>query len=226
MSSGFTVDDKIKCLLWCERHCCLCEESCGTDIVFHHLVQVKDGGSNNIDNAIPLCLKCHSDIKKYNKDHPIGNEYRIKEITARRDQIYEKHTQHLVPPIYFNITQVKPNRENTFLPDVRIDVEHKGNSLPVKCTLKVQVYLGNKDLGIVKTSQYTGERLWNLNPRCAVRGHFQVPSEVVDSTEQLELRVYVTITDQYERKHELLPLAWVYMRDKNLWYLEPCGDDT
>ncbi|MBU4373024.1 MAG: hypothetical protein KJ714_00995 [Euryarchaeota archaeon] len=86
-----------------------------------------------------------------------------------------------------------------------------------------QVFLGSKDLGIVKTSQYTGERLWNLNP--GVRGHFPVPSEVVESTESLEIRVSVTVIDQYERKHQLLPLAWVYMRDRN-WYLEPCGNDT
>jgi hypothetical protein len=85
---------------------------------------------------------------------------------------------------------------------------------------------GDKDLGIVKTREYTGERLWNLNPHFGVGGHFQVPSEVVKSTERLEIRVSVTVIDQYERKHQLLPLAWVYMRDRNSWYLEPCGNDT
>ena len=226
MNSEFSENVKIKCLLWCERHCCLCEEPCGTNIVIHHLEQVKNNGSNDIDNAIPLCLECHSDINKYNKDHPIGTDYRIKENKARRDQIYEKYTRHLVPPIHFNITQDLPNGQKRSLPDVGIDVTHLGDSLPVKFSVKVQVYLGDKDLGIVKTSQYTGERLWNLNPHHGVQGHFQVPSKVVDNTEHLELRVYVAVIDQYEREHELLPLAWVYMRDLNSWYLEPCGNDT
>lgn len=148
------------------------------------------------------------------------------ELKARRDQIYEKFTRHLVPPIHFNISQDLPNGQKRLLPDVGIDVTHFGDSLPVKFSVAVKVFLGGKDLGIVKTSQYTGERLWNLNPRFGVRGHFQVPPEVVKSTEHLEIRVSVTVIDQYERKHQLLPLAWVYMRDVNSWYLEPCGNDT
>lgn len=226
MNNNFSEDDKIKCLLWCDRHCCLCGEACGTDIEIHHITPKGEGGSNDIDNAIPLCFKCHSDIGKYNKNHPLGTKYKTKEIKSRRDQNYEKYTSHLVPPIHFNITQDLPNGQKRPLPDIGIDVTHLGDSLPVKFSVAVQAFLGNKDLGAVKTSQYTGERLWNLNPRHGVRGHFQVPSKVVDSTEHLEIRVFVTIIDQYERKHPLLPLAWVYMRNVNSWYLEPCGNDT
>lgn len=133
---------------------------------------------------------------------------------------------HLVPPINFNITQDLSNGQKRSLPDVGIDITHNGDSLPVKVSVAAQVFLGKKDLGIVKTSQYTGKRLWNLNPHFGIRGHFQVPSEVVNSTEQIEIRVFVTVIDQFERKHQFLPLAWVYMRDINSWYLEPCGNDT
>ena len=226
MNNEFSENDKIKCLLWCDRHCCRCGEACGTDIEIHHIIPKGEGGSNDIDNAIPLCFKCHSDIGKYNKNHPLGTKYKPKEIQTRRDQIYEEHTHHLVPQISFNITQDLPNGQKRSLPDVGINVIHLEDYLPIKFSVAVQVFLGDKDLGIVKTSQYTGERLWNLNPRHGVRGHFQVPSKVVDSTEHLEIRVFVTIIDQYERKHPLLPLAWVYMRDVNSWYLEPCGKDT
>jgi len=131
-----------------------------------------------------------------------------------------------IPPIFFDITQNLPNGQKRHLPDVGLNIDHLGDSLPVKFSVAVRVFLGDKDLGIVKTSQYTGERLWNLNPRFGVRGHFSVPDEVVESKERLELRVKLTVIDQQEREHQLLPLGWVYMRDRNSWYLEPCGNET
>jgi len=226
MTGDFSENDKVKCLLWCDRHCCLCGKACGTNIEIAHIIPKREVGKGDIDNAIPLCFDCHSEIGRYNEKHPKGNKYKPKELGARREQIYEEYTRHLVPPIYFNITQNLPNEQKRRLPDVGINVTHLGDSLPVKFSVAVQVFLGGKDLGIVKTSQYTGERLWNLNPRFGVKGHFSVPNEVVESTESLEIRVAVKVIDQYEREHQLLPLGWVYMRDKNSWYLEPCGNDT
>ncbi len=161
MNSEFSENDKIKCLLWCDRHCCLCRKACGTNIEFAHIKPKGEGGSGDIDNAIPLCFDCHSEIGRYNEEHPKGNKYKPMELKARRDQIYEEYTRHLVPPIYFNITQDLPNGQKRLLPDVGIDVTHLGDSLPVMFSVAVQVFLGGKDLGMVKTSQYTGERLWN-----------------------------------------------------------------
>jgi hypothetical protein len=226
MAKDFDSNDKIKCLLWCDRHCCLCGKACGTNIEVHHIIPKEQGGTGNINNAIPLCFDCHSEVGCYNVKHPTGNKYKPEELKARREQIYEEHTRHLVPPIWFDITQDLPNGQKRNLPDVGINVTHFGDSLPVKFSVAAQVFLGDTDLGIVPTRQYTGERLWNLNPRFGVRGHFSVPSEVVESTERLEIRVTVIVVDQYEREHQLLPLAWVYMKDSNSWYLEPCGNDT
>jgi hypothetical protein len=211
MTGDFSENDKVKCLLWCDRHCCLCGKACGTNIEIAHIIPKGEDGSGDIDNAIPLCFDCHSEIGRYNCEHPKGNKYKPKELKERREQIYEEYTRHLVPPIHFDITQDLHKGQNRHLPDVGIDVTHFGDSLPVKFSVAVRVFLGGEDLGIVKTSQYTGERLWNLNPRFVVRGHFSVPDEVVESTERLEIRVTVTVIDQYEREHQLLPLGWVYM---------------
>ena len=98
---------------------------------------------------------------------------------------------------------------------------HLGDSLPVKVTVATQIFLGDKDFGIPKTGHYSSKRLWNMNPRFGVRGNFNVPDEAVKSTERLKIKVKVTVIDQYEREHQLLPIGWVYMRDKNSWYLEP-----
>lgn len=225
MNGIFSETDKIKILLWCDRHCCLCSKECGTNIEIAHISPKGEGGSGDIDNAIPLCFDCHSEIGRYNEDHPKGNKYKPMELKARRDQIYEKYTRHLVPPVHFNITQDLPNGQQRKFPDVGIVVQHLGDSLPVSFSVAVQVFLEGKDLGLVKPSQYIGKSLWNLNPRFVVSGHFPLHSEVVESTERLEIKVSVIVIDQYGRSHQLLPLGWVYMRDRNSWYLEPCGKE-
>ncbi|PWB56518.1 MAG: hypothetical protein C3F06_01140 [Candidatus Methanoperedenaceae archaeon] len=225
MNGKFSENDKIKCLLWCDRHCCLCGEACGTNIEIAHISPKGESDSGNIDNAIPLCFDCHSEIGRYNEDHPKGNKYKPLELKTRREQIYDKYTNHLVPTIYFNITQDLPQGQKRNLPDVGIVVTHQGDSIPVRFSVAVQVFLGSKDLGLVNLSQYNGESLWNLNPHFGVSGHFPLPPEVVESTERLELRVSVTVIDQYGRPHKLLPLGWIYMKDRNSWYLEPIGNE-
>ncbi|HUU51135.1 MAG TPA: hypothetical protein VMW81_09300 [Nitrospinota bacterium] len=220
MSDDFSEQDKVKCLLWCNRHCCLCGKACGANIEIAHI----EKGSADIDNAIPLCFECHSEIGRYNKEHPLGNKYRPKELKARRDQIYEEQTRHLVPPIHYKITQVLPNNQRRRLPDVGFKIWHMGDSLPVNVLVNAQILLGNKDLGWPETEEYySGKKKWNLNPRFLIRGHFSVPKEAVVSSERLEIKVKVTIIDQYERHHQLLPVGWIYTRDKKVedWYLEP-----
>jgi 5-methylcytosine-specific restriction endonuclease McrA len=94
----FNEKDKIKILLWSERHCCLCDKPCDTNIVIHHIQQEgrPDEELKNIENAIPLCYDCHGRIKSYNLAHRVGTSYRIEEIKARRNQIYDKYTRDLV----------------------------------------------------------------------------------------------------------------------------------
>ena len=99
----FSDEAKKKVLLWSDRHCCLCEKSCGVDIVVAHLNEPED---NSLDNAIPLCYDCHGKIGRYNPDHPIGTKYKIEELKTRREQIYEKYTSHLVPPINLKLGKI------------------------------------------------------------------------------------------------------------------------
>src|SRR5258706_8287563 len=114
-------DQKIrtKVLLWCDRHCCLCKKGCGMNIEVHHLVPEADGGGDDIDNAMPLCFDCHSDVNRYNNEHPRGTKYKIDELRNRREQVYEEFTRHLVPPIDAQITQAIPGGSRIF-PDVGV----------------------------------------------------------------------------------------------------------
>ena len=46
---------KIKCLLWCSQHCCLCDKPCGINIEIHHIDG--DNSYNLFDNLMPLCYE-------------------------------------------------------------------------------------------------------------------------------------------------------------------------
>jgi len=220
--SDFSEDDKIKCLLWCNRHCSLCGKPCGTNIEIAHIIpKGKNTSSNDIDNAIPLCYNCHAEIGRYNKNHPRGNKYRDDELKARRNQIYEEQTRHLVPPIHYSITQALSNGQKRKLPDVGFIISNLGDSLPVKVFVHAQIFLGEQQPTTPAGDHYSKNKTWNLNPRFSISGHFSVPDKAVTSTERLKINVTVNIIDKYGREHELLPLEWVFKRDSNEWYLEP-----
>jgi len=218
---GFPEEDKTTRLLWCDRHCCLCGKSCGIDIEFAHLPGKED--SHDIDDGIPVCSGCHTKINAYNPEHPKGTKYKAEELKKRREQVYEEHTRHLVPPIHYEMTQNLPDGRKRCFPDVGFSIRHLGDSLPVRLSVGTEMFLNDKRLKKPneETGHYSTKKSWNLNPRLGYHGHFSVPDEAVTSSERLEVRIHVTIIDQYGRPHRLLPVGWVYMRDKNSWYAEP-----
>jgi len=57
--------------------CCRCQ-NIGIDV--HHIIQVRDGGSDEISNAAPLCQNCHDQFG--------ANPEKRKEITQMRDWWY------------------------------------------------------------------------------------------------------------------------------------------
>jgi len=216
-------------LLWCERHCCLCDKQCGGFIQIHHIDRKDD---NSIENGIPLCLECHALVHSQTENSPIGTRFKPKELISRRNQIYDKHTAHLVPLIKFGITQtlINPSTGNNSdkkrdLPIVGFYIFHGGGPYPVKLKVKASTYLGGKfihDFSKCPHDLYSGQRIWHMNPGSGViNGNFGIPKEVVDTTKQLKIRVEVKVIDIYDREHALLPVEYIYMREANDWYFEP-----
>ena len=66
-TGDFSESDKIKCLLWCDRHSCLCGKACGSNIEVHHITPKEQGGTGDIDDAIPFCFDCHNKVGCYKK---------------------------------------------------------------------------------------------------------------------------------------------------------------
>jgi hypothetical protein len=220
----FNEEDSIKVLLWCGRHCCLCEKPTAVGIEVAHLPGRES--SSDIDDAIPLCFDCHAAIGHYNKSHPKGKQYAIRELKARRDQVYNKFTSHLVPPVDYKLTQRVPDRaECRHLPDVGFQIHNLGDTYWVQVRVKITLACG-ASCQTVPSNHYNGSYLWNLNPRHLVFGHFEVPENIANQKDRLRARVDVTIVDVYGRQHQLLPMGWVHAGGPNDdWYAEPSMEE-
>jgi hypothetical protein len=218
MPKAFKGKDKIKILLWCDHHCCLCGKACGTDIEIAH---IDPNGGNEIGNAIPVCYDCHSAIGKYNIAHPRGNKYRYEELKKRREQIYEQYTRHLVPPVLFACNQTRPDGTVKKLPFVGFNIQHLGDSLPVQVRVEAKIVHDGKDMGLINDAYYNGEVKWNLNPRTGVLGGVSIPPKYVESGKDLKIEIRMTVIDQFEREHRLLPQCYRYVREGDFWNLEP-----
>lgn len=209
----FDESVKVKALLWCNRHCCLCGKQSGIGIEVAHL----DPHSSDPDNAIPLCFDCHATVGHYNREHPRGRKYTITELKAGRDRVYEEHTRHLVPPVIYKLHQ-----NGHSLPDVWFQIANLGNTHPIKAKIRITLAQGDRILGVQASGHYNGDYIWNLNPGFVVNGHFTAQGYDASSLDSLRARIDITLLDIYERPHVLLPVGFIINNGPgNDWYLEP-----
>lgn len=54
-----------------------------------HIIPKSENGDDSIDNAIPLCFECHSEVHMYNNKHPRGRKYHPDELINHRKQWLE-----------------------------------------------------------------------------------------------------------------------------------------
>jgi hypothetical protein len=66
------------------RRCCICHRFCGTKIELHHMVPKGQKGTDQIDNAIPVCFECHADMETYNRQHPRGRSFTPAELRQHK----------------------------------------------------------------------------------------------------------------------------------------------
>ena len=216
----FSEEVKNKCLLWCDRHCCLCKKNCGLDIEAAHINRKLNGESiNDIDNAIPLCYDCHAKIGHYNESEPRGNKYKEEELKIRREQVYEEFTRHLVPLLDFQITQTLIGGGQRKFPDVGFQIRHVENKLPVRVFTNIIFAKNGKKITNQPGGHWSGEQPWKMNPGFLVQGHFEV-KEVLKDDDRLSAKVSIEVEDEYGRRHKLLPMEWIYEveNNQNWWY--------
>ena len=55
-------------------------------IEIDHIVPLADGGTDDAENAIPVCFGCHAEIHSYNDRHPRGRKFLPEELRAHKAQ--------------------------------------------------------------------------------------------------------------------------------------------
>ncbi len=213
---AFSDNDRVKALLWCDRHCCLCGKQCGVFIVLHHIDPKATSDNDSLDNAIPLCFDCHGEVGHYNDSHPIGTKLKPEELIKRREQMYERYTSRFVPPVLFKLTQQGIVPTTPKLTEVGFSISHCASDNPVKAYVCVCYPDQSKH---IDSEYYSGTRAWHLNPGTSINGHFSI--ERPEDGSKLTLRIDVVLEDCWQRRHDLLPLAYTFDPRIGDWYLEP-----
>lgn len=72
----------------------MCHRFCGVKMELHHVGYKAKGGSDNIENAIPLCFECHAEVNHYNDAHPRGRKFTKEELLAHKKQWLETCSKH------------------------------------------------------------------------------------------------------------------------------------
>jgi len=82
----FNRDEVADLLAKCHRRCCICHRFCGFKMETDHIKPINEGGTDEIDNAIPVCLECHAEIHCYNPTHPRGRKFTEFELMEHKKQ--------------------------------------------------------------------------------------------------------------------------------------------
>ena len=64
------------------RRCCICKRLHGVQL--HHIIPREDGGSDDIDNAIPLCPNCHDEVHAGHASGRVTRRYTPGELKQHR----------------------------------------------------------------------------------------------------------------------------------------------
>ncbi len=83
---AFDRDEVAALLAKCHRRCCICHRFCGFKMETDHMKPAGKDGTDDIDNALPVCFECHAEIHCYNNDHARGRKFTETELRIHKEQ--------------------------------------------------------------------------------------------------------------------------------------------
>ena len=81
-----TDDSAARILAKCARHCCICRRFRPLHLQVHHIIERHDGGSDDVDNLIAICVTCHSDVHTSTK---LTRRFTVSELKMHREAVFE-----------------------------------------------------------------------------------------------------------------------------------------
>ncbi len=104
-------------LVKCGRCCCLCRRFRPIRLQVHHIVPRSEGGSDELDNLIALCLTCHTDV---HTNAPFTRRFTARELREHRDGVYQLVLDGKLPSAGMNSDATPTLRlDNLSLPQIR-----------------------------------------------------------------------------------------------------------
>lgn len=185
---------------------------------------------------IPFDVSTKGTLKYYPKNH-IKNPSFIQQFKEAIQDCIENPAR---PDSIVLDTLPPQNIDNVILHYDVLPVSYKNNkpragfliinmsALAIRFKIKIIAYLDGKNVGLLpqtKRPYYTGGITWNLNAGRNVRGNFPLKPEWVKSTKTLILEVGITLFDENGIPYERLPSCHTYVRESNVWSLEPTSMD-
>ena len=111
-----------KMMVKCGRRCCICRRSRQTKLQVHHIREKGQGGSDEEDNLIVLCLSCHSDV---HTKVPFARKFSENEQKGHRDALVKRVADGVFPAEDTDDTDEAIRvviREMRSVPTTRIDL--------------------------------------------------------------------------------------------------------
>jgi 5-methylcytosine-specific restriction endonuclease McrA len=69
----------------CGRHCCICRRFEPLHLQVNHIIPLSEGGTDDTDNLIPVCLTCHSDVHTQTR---LTRRFSAEELKQDRDMTF------------------------------------------------------------------------------------------------------------------------------------------
>lgn len=82
---GFKTAEAEDLLVRAGRMCAICHRPHGVQL--HHIVERSNGGSDDIDNAIPLCANCHDEVHASGASGRVSRKYTVSELKMHRERV-------------------------------------------------------------------------------------------------------------------------------------------
>lgn len=81
-------------LIKAARRCCICRRFRPLHLHIHHIIEEADGGTNDPDNLIPICISCHADVHTKTQ---LCRRFTHQELKGQRDALYRLVEQGRLP---------------------------------------------------------------------------------------------------------------------------------
>jgi len=141
----FSQSVKEEALVRSRRCCCVCQEFAGLSTEVHHIIHRSEGGSDDLDNAIVLCRRCHAEVGQYNSRHPVGNKYSPEELRRLRDQWWTWCEKNPAVPLPKYPVSVSPGSVTLFIrgEKVRFKVYNETKEVYYQVWIKITIDMPN-----------------------------------------------------------------------------------